>query len=131
VTWSAELSVYRAPGPDDPRAIPAIDNIQLLRGEYDYARGALWRELERHRGVHGCADDACELRDDLRGAWARVDDMSRALDFVLLGTVPVDEFGRVHPGSPWVPEFVAGPWPDPTWAHEEFMSWLSAFGGLR
>jgi hypothetical protein len=55
--------------------------------------------------------------------------MSRALDWLLLGKLPVDDFGRVHPGAPWVEEFVAGPWPDPTWAHEQFMAWARRLGG--
>jgi hypothetical protein len=128
VTWTPELAVYRNE-PGQVVEIPAIDNIQLLRGEYAYATKALWRELERHRDVHGCANEECELVVTLRGAWCRLYDMSRAMDFVLHGMLPVDDFGRIDPGAGWVEEFVPGPWADPTWAHEQFLAWARTLGG--
>jgi hypothetical protein len=109
VTWTAELSVYRAPEPDDPRAIPAIDNVQLLRGEYAYATEALWRELMRHEAVHGCAGGDCDLGRLLNGNWARVREMSAALDWVL--GAELHFFGNGFPCEIWGYDYYAGPWP--------------------
>jgi hypothetical protein len=105
------------------------DPIEELRREYETVRDHLWDELRRHGRLHGCERGGCDLYATLRGAWADIDDMSKALDFVLLGTAPVDDLGRPDPGAvTWLPEYLAGPWPDPSWAHEEFMALCRGLG---
>jgi hypothetical protein len=97
------------------------DPAELLRREYRRVDRALYEELLRHRKADGCGIGAdCDLYCAIQQAWGAAYDMAQALDWLLGDWTPEDEVGRPRAG--WVPEFVAGPWPDPTLAHEQFMA---------
>lgn len=105
------------------------DPAEELRREYATVAEVLYKELDRHARAHGCNREPCELHRALRGVWVDTIDMSWALDFVLLGKVPMDTHGRPRPGADWVKEYVPGPWADDAWAHQEFMTWCRRLAG--
>jgi hypothetical protein len=75
-----------------------------------------------HGRLHGCEvnfGSDCDLYRLLRQTWCEMYELAVALDWLLLGKFPEDHLGR--PRADWVPEFVAGPWPDPDVAHRQFM----------